>query len=111
MFRIDFAADARTDACTPIQAALQQILPPVPLIEENGFLTVSPYSSYPINNGLHNGETPELYSVHPYRYYSLGRFAPSVPGIATFCRTLIFSSVKGVLVHASHVKTRENKVA
>ena len=24
------------------------------------------YASYPINQKIHNGETPELYSVHPY---------------------------------------------
>ena len=62
-------------------AAMQKILPPVPvsphqhhsnqrlsltlsrclqLLTENGILSTSPYSSYPINNALHNGETPEL---------------------------------------------------
>lgn len=54
-------------------AAMQATLPAVPLITENGFLSVSPYASYPVNGGLHNSETPELYSVHPYRYFSLGR--------------------------------------
>ena len=54
-------------------AAFQRILPPVPVTRENGFLSVSPYASYPINRGLHNHETPELYSVHPFRYYTLGR--------------------------------------
>lgn len=43
------------------------------VIVENGIEAVSPYSSYPLNSALHNGETPELYSVHPYRYYSIGR--------------------------------------
>ena len=52
---------------------MRAILPPVPLIEENGIVSVSPYGSYPINNHLHNGETPEMYSVHPYRYFSVGR--------------------------------------
>jgi hypothetical protein len=52
---------------------MQSILPPVPVIVENGIESVSPYSSYPINSKLHNGETPEMYAVHPYRYYSLGR--------------------------------------
>jgi hypothetical protein len=45
----------------------------LPVIVEHGYKTVSPYGSYPINNHLHNGETPELYSVHPYRYFSVGR--------------------------------------
>jgi hypothetical protein len=54
---------------------MQKILPAVPVTTENGFETVSPYGSYPINNALHNGETPELYSVHPFRYFSLGRKA------------------------------------
>ena len=44
-------------------AAMQKILPPLPLITENGILSTSPYSSYPINSATHNGETPELYSV------------------------------------------------
>lgn len=43
------------------------------MITENGFLSTSPYASYPINSGLHNSETPELYGVHPFRYFSLGR--------------------------------------
>jgi len=54
-------------------AALQKIWPSVPLIVENGIESVSPYSSYPANNALHNGETPELYSTHPYRYFTIGR--------------------------------------
>ena len=53
--------------------ALQKILPPVSLITENGFASTSPYVSYPINSETHNSETPELYSVHPFRYFSLGR--------------------------------------
>ena len=44
---------------------MQKILPPLPVTIENGIESVSPYGSYPINNALHNGETPELYSVHP----------------------------------------------
>ena len=63
--------------------ALQKILPPVPIITENGFLSTSPYGSYPINNATHNGETPELYSVHPYRYFSLGRSRLGVQRDAT----------------------------
>ena len=51
--------------------AMQKILPPVPVIIENGIESVSPYASYPINNALHNGETPELYSVHPVSRRSL----------------------------------------
>jgi len=53
--------------------AFQAILPPVPVTTENGYKAVSPYESYPVNSKLHNGETPELYGIHPYRYYSAGR--------------------------------------
>ena len=34
---------------------------------------VSPYASFPVNKAKHNGETPELYSTHPWRYFTLGR--------------------------------------
>ena len=53
--------------------AFQSILPPVPLIEEDGVLRVSPYETYPRAQRIGNGETPELYSSHPYRYFSVGR--------------------------------------
>jgi len=54
-------------------AALQGILPLLPVTMENGYLSVSPYGSYPVNGALHNSETPEMYSTHPYRYFSVGR--------------------------------------
>ena len=52
---------------------LQHALPSVPTIVEDGVERTSPYSTYPINNGSHNDETPELYGVHPFRYYTQGR--------------------------------------
>jgi len=51
----------------------QAILPPIPLIEEDGVVRTSPYATYPANRAIHNSETPELYSVHPFRYFSVGR--------------------------------------
>jgi len=51
----------------------QAILPDIPMIEEDGVLRVSPYSEYPKNNETHNSETPELYSTHPFRHFTLGR--------------------------------------
>ena len=50
-----------------------KILPDIPLLDGPGNVkVVSPYASYPVNSARHNGETPELYSVHPYRYFSMG---------------------------------------
>jgi hypothetical protein len=33
---------------------------------------VSPYETYPAAQTISNSETPELYSTHPFRYYTLG---------------------------------------
>ena len=53
---------------------LKNLLPPIPLIvDDDGIERTSPYAEYPINDELHNGETPELYGVHPFRHYSIGR--------------------------------------
>ena len=53
---------------------LEEMLPSIPLIvDEDGVQRTSPYENYPINSDVHNGETPELYGVHPFRHYSLGR--------------------------------------
>ena len=53
--------------------AFSQILPDIPTMDgQGGVKVVSPYESYPVNSRRHNGETPELYSVHPYRYFSVG---------------------------------------
>ena len=41
--------------------------------KEDGVMRVSPYATYPKDDALRNSETPELYSVHSFRYYSLGR--------------------------------------
>lgn len=61
------------DATREKWLAFRAILPEVPLTVENGLKVVSPYASYPVNSQLHNGETPELYSTHPFRYFTLGR--------------------------------------
>eukprot|EP00928_Gymnodinium_smaydae_P014834 TRINITY_DN15447_c0_g1_i3.p1 TRINITY_DN15447_c0_g1~~TRINITY_DN15447_c0_g1_i3.p1 ORF type:complete len:786 (+),score=86.08 TRINITY_DN15447_c0_g1_i3:311-2359(+) len=53
--------------------ALQSALPRVPLIEENGVTVVSPYETYPSAQHVANCETPELYSTHPFRYFTLAR--------------------------------------
>lgn len=48
-------------------------LPPVPLIKEHGETVVSPYETYPAAQHIGNVEAPELYSTHPFRYYTLAR--------------------------------------
>ena len=54
-------------------AELRAALPPVPLVREGGKSVVSPYATYPQQGiGTHNSETPELYSTHPFRHYTLG---------------------------------------
>ena len=74
--------DAECNPISPRPAALQavvpvgdkanwagfaKILPAVPLVEVDGLEFVSPYGSFPVNSRHHNGETPELYSTHPWR--------------------------------------------
>ena len=56
-------------------AALRAALPDVPMIVEEGVTVPSPYESYPTPGTMHvsNVETPELYSTHPFRYFTLGR--------------------------------------
>jgi hypothetical protein len=54
-------------------ATFEALLPDVPVTTTDGMDLVSPYASFPVNSQVHNSETPELYSVHPYRYYSVGR--------------------------------------
>eukprot|EP00939_MAST-03C_sp_MAST-3C-sp1_P001726 g1726.t1 len=56
--------------------ALAKAVPPVPMIvEDNATLVVSPYETFNDSGTVHlsNVETPELYSTHPFRYYTLGR--------------------------------------
>ena len=53
--------------------AFQRMLPPLPMITEHGVLSVSPYASYPANANVHNDETAELYSTHPYRLLTAAR--------------------------------------
>ena len=42
---------------------------------ENGYDIVSPYETFDLESTVHisNIETPELYSTHPFRYFTLGR--------------------------------------
>ena len=54
-------------------ASLRASLPPVPLTVEDGVSVVSPFEQFPRGANLGNVEAPELYSTHPYRYFSLGR--------------------------------------
>jgi hypothetical protein len=55
---------------------LQAILPPVPM-QAGSVESVLPYGSYPVNYNEtvnRNGyETPEMFPVHPYRFFSVGR--------------------------------------
>ena len=61
-----------TDADRTQWRTLRDALPPVPLIEEDGTTVVSPYETYPNAQSLSNVETPELYSTHPFRYFTVG---------------------------------------
>eukprot|EP01052_Picozoa_sp_SAG31_P032849 SAG31_NODE_3646_length_4030_cov_2.435767_1_plen_1076_part_00 len=70
----------------------QSILPPVPLIEEDGVLRVSPYETYPRAQRIGNGETPELYSSHPNRYFSIGRHLFGARDISPSIQCMINSS-------------------
>lgn len=53
---------------------------------ENGTENLAPFAEYaegnPLLNVLHNSESPELYSVHPSRLYSLGREMFPIDGAA-----------------------------
>ena len=60
--------------------ALAESLPAVPMTTEPGsngstIVVVSPYATYSTASAVHlsNCETPELYSTHPFRYFTLGR--------------------------------------
>jgi alpha-L-fucosidase 2 len=65
--------DIWTPSLEALLLKLQQTLPDIPTIVENGTERTSPYENYPIDDELHNSETPELYGVHPFRYYTQGR--------------------------------------
>ena len=56
-------------------SALAAALPAVPMTTENGHAVVSPYETFNVASTVHlsNTETPELYSTHPFRYFTLGR--------------------------------------
>ena len=68
--------------------AFQKILPPVPVQHPGGtgdaaaVASTLPYGSFPINYNetvnRHGYETPEMFPVHPYRYFSVGREALGV---------------------------------
>ena len=54
-------------------ARLRDALPPVPMTtDEEGMPIVSPYAQYPKGANLGNVEAPELYSTHPFRYFTVG---------------------------------------
>ncbi len=55
--------------------ALEKVLPAIPMTTENGISVVSPYETFdrPSTQHLSNDETPELYSTHPFRLFTLGR--------------------------------------
>ena len=52
---------------------LQASLPDLPMVEEDNHTVVSPYLTYPAAQHVSNSETPELYSTHPFRYFTIGR--------------------------------------
>ena len=51
--------------------ALRAALPALPMTVENGTTVVSPYEQYPAAAHVSNVETPELYSTHPFRHFTL----------------------------------------
>ena len=55
--------------------ALAKALPAIPMTTEDGVDVVSPYETFEQKSTQHisNTETPELYSTHPFRYFTLGR--------------------------------------
>lgn len=84
----DAAPDAITEARRNEWRQFQAILPPVPVQAAGNVNTgvqvesVLPYGSYPANYNEtvnRNGyETPEMFPVHPYRFFSVGREALGV---------------------------------
>lgn len=67
--------------------AFQSILPEIPMTKEGDRTVVSPFGSYPVHSKLNNAETPELYSTHPWRYFTAGRSLTGAVDIAPslFC--------------------------
>ena len=65
-----------TEAMRTEWRQFQAILPPVP-VQVGNVESVLPYGSYPANYNEtvnRNGyETPEMFPVHPYRFFSVGR--------------------------------------
>eukprot|EP00035_Acanthoeca_spectabilis_P003288 m.92313 g.92313 ORF g.92313 m.92313 type:complete len:428 (+) comp12033_c0_seq1:1523-2806(+) len=76
-------------------ATFASLLPDVPVRLAEGVPVVSPYASYPVNSKTHNSETPELYSVHPFRYYSVGRAAVSNRSILPALNCMVKPGVGG----------------
>jgi hypothetical protein len=67
-----------TDAQRAQWKALAEALPAVPMTTANddgASVVVSPYETFSTTSTRHvsNSETPELYSTHPFRYFTLGR--------------------------------------
>lgn len=76
---LELPAELSTEAQRERWQALRAALPPVPMIEEEGVIVVSPYETYPNAKHEFNCETPELYSTHPFRYFTLARSKLSGP--------------------------------
>jgi hypothetical protein len=57
---------------TTAYSKFYQLLPPLPTAVVNGRTVLRPAKVYNAS-GRHNEETPELYSVHPYRRFTVGR--------------------------------------
>jgi len=82
-----------TNKIAAILQKLENILPPIPLvIDSDGIERVSPFSNYPNISNVHNVETPELYGVHPFRYYTQGRAMMSNIDVQPALQCMINSS-------------------
>ena len=76
---LELPARLTTSAQRTQWTRLRDALPPVPIVIEDGVEVVAPFEQYPRGANLGNSETPELYSVHPFRYFSVGRAL--LPGV------------------------------
>jgi hypothetical protein len=78
VLRLPLAVSGATATQHAEWVEMKAALPKVPTFTTAGGVeSVAPYGSYPTNFNAtvnRNGyETPELFTVHPYRFYSLGR--------------------------------------
>ena len=71
---LDLPHNITSESQRTLFTKLRDILPDVPISTDpqTGVEVVSPYESYPNAQSIHNVETPELYSTHPFRYFTLG---------------------------------------